>query len=242
MPGGAGQRGIGPVADPKTYTQEEVDAIVAEKEALKNNRDEALTEAKKAKAALKNFDGVDPAEYKSLKAQADEAARKAALAEGNLEAWKKQVTDQHQKEREADAKRISKYESALGKRLRQDELLRALVGKAEPTMMELLVEHGSKFIHVKETDDGFDRYVGDEKGNPLVADGQGTARTIDQFVDTRLKAKFPGAFLGTGSSGGGATKSTGGASGPTKSIASTNSRDFLANLESIATGKTTVVG
>lgn len=226
------------MADP--ITQEQYDAMVAERDALKANRDEALTEAKKAKAALKNYDGVDPAEYKTLKQAADDAAKKAALAEGNLEVWKKQVTDQHQKEREADAKRISKYESALGKRLRQDELRKALVGKADPSMMELLVEHGSKFIHVKETDDGFEQFVGDEKGNALVADGQGSPMTVEQFVDQKLKQKFPGAFLGSGSSGGGATKSTGGASGPTKSIASTNSRDFLAHVADVAAGKTVI--
>jgi hypothetical protein len=49
------------VADDKTYTQAEVDALVAEQTSgLKSNRDEALKEAKKAKEALKSYDGVDP--------------------------------------------------------------------------------------------------------------------------------------------------------------------------------------
>ncbi len=231
-----------PVAgeDTKTYTQEEVEALFAEREAgLKQNRDEALKEAKNAKAQLKSYEGVDPSEYKSLKEAAAEAEKKKALAEGNLEVWKNQVTEQHKKEREQDAKRVQKYESAISKRLRQDELRKALVGKADPTMMELLVEHGSKFVHVRETDDDFEQFVGDEKGNPLVADGQGTPMTIDQFVDQRLKSKFPTAFLGTGSTGGGAAKSSGSAGG-TKSIASTNDPSFLANLTDIASGKTTV--
>lgn len=230
-----------PVADPKTYTQEEVDAIVAERDAIKANRDDALTEAKRAKAALKNYEGIDPAEYKKLKEASDEAARKAALAEGNLEAWKKQVTEQHQKERESDAKRIAKYENAIGRRLREDELRKALVGKADPSMMELLVEHGSKFIHVRETDDDFEHFVADAKGTPLVADGKGTPMDVPAFVEQKLKVQFPGAFLGSGSSGGGATKSNGGAGGGSpRVIASTNSPDFLANLTEIATGKTTV--
>jgi hypothetical protein len=230
-----------PVADPKSYTQEEVDAIIAERDAIKANRDDALTEAKKAKAALKGYEGIDPAEYKKLKDAADEAARKAALAEGNLETWKKQVTDQHQKERESDAKRIAKYETAIARRLKEDELRKALVGKADPTMMELLVEHGSKFIHVRETDDDFEHFVADAKGNPLVADGKGTPMDVSTFVDQRLKAQFPAAFLGSGSSGGGATKSSGSAGGRAPAvIANTNSPEFLQNLERIHKGEAKV--
>jgi hypothetical protein len=221
----------------ETYTKEQVDQMIAEREAgLKANRDEALREAKKAKELAKRYEGVDPDEYKTLKEQAAELERKKALAEGNLEVWKKQVADQHQKELDAAAKRIAKYEGAVGKRLRQDELRKALTGKADPAMMELLVEHGSKYVHVKETDDDFEQYVGDEKGNPLVADGQGTQMTLEQFVDQRLKAKFPGAFLGSGSSGGGATRSTSGGSGGSKII----SKDDLYkgdNLQKVASGQ-----
>lgn len=229
------------MADPKTYSQDEVDAIVAERDAIKANRDEALTEAKKAKAALKGYDGINPDEYKRLKEAADEAARKAALAEGNLEVWKKQVTDQHQKERDADAKRIAKMDTAISRRLRHDELRKALVGKADPAMMELLVEHGSKYIHVRETDDDFEGYVADQKGNPLVADGKGTPMDVATFVEQRLKTQFPGAFLGTGSSGGGAPKSTGGASGGEKTISANDTKAWNANLADIASGKVKVV-
>lgn len=224
----------------ETITKEQYDAMVAERDALKTNRDEVLTEAKKAKAALKNYDGVDPTEYRTLKEAAAEAEKKRALAEGNLEAWKKQVTDQHTKEREGDAKKLTKYESAISRRLKQDELRKALVGKADPTMMELLVEHGSKFIQVRETDDDFEHVVVDEKNNPLVGDSKGSPMSVEQFVEQKLKAKFPGAFLGTGSSGGGATKSTGSAGGSTGRIASTNSPDFLAQLAGVASGKTKV--
>jgi hypothetical protein len=175
---------------------------------------------------------------KTLKEAAAEAERKRALAEGNLEEWKKQVTDQHQKERESDAKRIAKYEGAIGRRLKQDELRKALVGKADPSMMELLVEHGSKFIHVRETDDDFEHFVADAKGNPLVADGKGTPMDVPTFVEQRLKVQFPGAFLGSGSTGGGATKPTGGAGGP-----STISKSDLFkgdNLKKAARGEVTV--
>lgn len=229
----------------ESFTQEQVDAMIAERlaaevEGLKKNQQEALKEAKAAKAKLAAFEGIDPAEYRTLKEAADDAERKRALAEGNLDAWKKQVTDAHQKEREADAKRLAKYESSLAKRLKQDELRKALVGKADPTMMELLVEHGSKYVHIRETDEDFEQFVADEKGNPLVGDGKGSPMTIDQFVDQNLKTKFPAAFLGTGSSGGGASRSNGGAGG-VRTVARDDSRAFIANLEDIAKGKVDVV-
>lgn len=217
------------------FTKEQYEALAAEREALFNKNKELLGETKKAKDLAKRFEGFDPDEYRTLKEAAAEAERKKALAEGNLEVWKKQVTDQHQKERESDQKRVSKYESALNRRFKQDELRKALVGKADPTMMDLLVEHGSKFIHVKETDDDFESFVGDEKGNPFVADGQGTAMTIDQFVDQRLKQKYPGAFLGSGSSGGGASKSTAGGGGGTQTIA-VSSRLSMKDIDALNKG------
>jgi hypothetical protein len=221
----------------ETYTKEQVETMIAEREAgLKANRDEAVREAKKAKELAKRFDGIDPDEARTLKEQAAEAERKKALAEGNLEVWKKQVTDQHQKEKSELEKRLGKYESFTSKTLRNEELRKELIGKADPSMMELLVEHGSKYIHVRETDEGFEKYVGDEKGNAMVADAQGTAMSTAIFVDQVLKAKFPGAFLGSGSSGGGATRSNSGGVGGSKTI----SKDDLFkgdNLQRLARGE-----
>jgi hypothetical protein len=220
----------------------DIEAIVAERTAaLKQNTDQAIRELRQARAKLKDYEGVDPEEHRALKSAADEAARKQALAEGNLEVWKKQVTDQHQKEKSGLESRLAKFESFTSRTLRNDELRKALVGKADPSMMELLVEHGSKFIHVRETDEGFEKYVGDEKGNAMVADAQGSPMTTEVFVDQVLKSKFPGAFLGSGSSGGGATRSNAGGGGVT-TIASTNDPSFLANLDSVAAGKTQVAG
>lgn len=221
----------------------DIEAIVAERTAaLKQNTDQAIRELRQARTRLKDYEGVDPAEYKTLKEQADEAARKQALAEGNLEVWKKQVTDQHQKEKSGLETRLAKFESFTSRTLRNDELRKALVGKADPSMMELLVEHGSKFIHVRETDEGFEKYVGDEKGNAMVADAQGSPMSTDVFVDQVLKSKFPGAFLGSGSSGGGATKSNAGGGGGVKTIAAGDNAAFLANVDGILDGTVKIAG
>jgi hypothetical protein len=65
--------------------------------------------------------------------------------------------------------------------------------------------------------------------------------TIAQLVEEmKQDTDFARNFEGSGSSGGGASKSTAGGSGAVKSIASTNSPEFLASLVDVASGKTTV--
>lgn len=237
----------------KTYSQAEFDAMVAERDALKGNRDTILKEAKDAKAALKAFDGVDPAEFLRLKEAAEEADKKKAAAEGDFRslekqlidrhaAEKKQLLDQHANETKGRDDKISKLASAMEKRAVRAELQAALVkAGAKKGSMDLLVEHGARYGRVRETDDDFEGYVADEKGNPMIADGKGTPMTFELFAETTLKTKFPDLFDGSGSSGGGASKSgAGGGGGGARNIASTNSPDFLANLDTVAAGKTTV--
>lgn len=226
--------------EPETFTKEQLEAALAERlaaetEGLKKNQQELLREAKAAKARLAAYDGIDPEEFKRLKQAAEEAEHRKAAAEGDFSKLKEQMVQKHQAELGAKDKRVSKLESALNRRLTTDELRKALTGKVLPEYAELIVEHGAKFLKVQETDDDFDVVITDGKGNALVADGKGSPMTLDLFVEQTLKAKYPGAFAGTGSSGGGATRSTGGASGsdglPT--YASTNSPEFLARIDAL---------
>lgn len=233
------------MADPietETYTAEQYQALLAEKEALKANRDEALTEAKKAKAALKGYDGVDAEEFRKLKAASEEAERRAAEAKGDFESLKKQLTDKHEVELKGRDDRISKMQRALERRLIDGRLAESLAKhEADPSMLELLKLKGREFVRMKETDADFEEYVADEHGNPLVADGKGTPMTVDDLVTQTLKVKYPGAFRGTGSSGGGAIKSTAGSGGSQKTIVAGDSNAWNANLAEIAKGNVKVV-
>jgi len=219
----------------KTYTQAEVDALVKERVGgLKANRDEALAEAKKAKAALKAFEGTDPEEYKRLKTAAEETERQRAAAEGDWQKLEVQLKDRHKAEMGKAGARATKLQKALEKRLVQAELTAAIVRrKGDP---DLLLPHGERYVRVRETDDDFVAYVVDEQGNALVADGQGTPMTFDQLVETKLMVRFPAAFEGTGSSGGGASRTGGGAAGSARTIAAGDDAAFLANVGDIAKG------
>jgi len=227
--------------DPKTYTQDEIDAMIASKldeatAGLKKNRDDALREAKDAKTKLQNYEGVDPDEFKRLKDAAAEAERKKAAAEGDFKALEKQLIERHSAERQGDAKKIEKLTKALERRLVDARLAEMLAKhEADPSMLPLLQLEGRRYVRVKETDDDFEEYVTDEAGKgPLISDGKGTPMNVDDLVGQVLKTKYPAAFRGTGSSGGGATKSRGGAGGTTFNPASNDGQAFLAQLESIA--------
>jgi hypothetical protein len=230
------------VADePKTYSEEEYAAMVKERDALKANRDEILREAKKAKDALRAYDGVDPEEHRRLKEAADAADKKKAAAEGDFKALEKQLIDRHASELGVKDKRIDKLTKALERRLVQAELTGSLnrAELADPSMMDLLVDYGSKYVTMKETDDGFEQVVTDGRGNALVADGKGTPMTVDVFVEQTLKAKYPLAFKGTGSTGGGAAKSAT-SGGGAKVIAAGDQKAFIDNVKEIADGEVEV--
>jgi hypothetical protein len=205
---------------------------------LKRNRDETLRELAAAKKKLAAWDGVDPEEYKKLRTSAEEAERKKATAEGDFKSLEKQLVDRHAVELKGKDERIGKLNGALERHLVQAELRKVIAArKGMADMTDLLVEHGARFVRVRETDDGFAAVVTDERGNPRIADGKGTPMSLDAYVEQELMTKFPRAFEGTGSSGGGASKSTaGGGGGSPSTIAAGDTAGFLKNLAGIAKG------
>jgi hypothetical protein len=238
----------------KSYTQEEFDQLLKERldteiAGLKANRDELAKEAKTAKQRLKDYEGVDPAEYQRLKQAAEEAEQAKAAAAGDFETLKKQLVEAHTREKKSlvdgHAKqlgeyetKVKKYQSALEKRLIQAELTKAIAAnKGDP---DLLLPYAERFVRTRETDEDFEAYVIDASGNARVADGKGTPMSFEAFVQQDLMSKFPRAFDGTGSSGGGASKSNAGGGGA-RNIAANDRAGFMANLEAIANGKANVV-
>lgn len=230
------------MAEPLTLTPEELqvkidEAVATVTAGLKTNRDEALKEAKAAKARLAAFDGVDPEEHRKLKQASEEAERKRAAAEGDFKALETQLKDLHTKELGAKDARIGKLTKAMERRLVQAELIKAIVAKkGDP---DLLLPHAERFVKVRETEEDFEAFVADEKGNPRYADGQGKPMDFETMVEQVLKPKYPRAFDGTGSSGGGAATSAAGGGG-VSTIAAGDNAAFLANLDGIAKGTVSV--
>lgn len=221
--------------EPKTYTQEEVDALIAQNESgLKANRDEAVKEAKRAKDALKAYDGVDPEEFKRLKSAAEEAERKKLTEQGNFDALKKQLVDQHAKELEGRDGRIGSLTKSLERHLIDAEASR-VIAELKGSVKGLL-PHVKPHIRVVEVDGEFVAQVVDSKGNPRIGDAKGGPMTISQLVEEmKSDGELSRLFEGSGSSGGGASKSGAGGGG-SKVVAAGDAVAFGQNLEGIAKG------
>lgn len=227
---------------PKTYTEEEMQAAISEKTKIVAKNQELLDEAKSAKKRLAEYDGLDPAEAKQLKQKALDAEASAAAARGDVSVREKQLIEKHTEETRKATEKIAKRDRAIAKRTAEAELRAALAAAdADPEYQDLLLLEGERFVKAVEHDDDFIAIVTDAKGNARVADGQGTPFSIAQFVEQDLKAKYPGAFKGTGSSGGGASRAAGGASGVTPKTIAAGSPDFLKHLDKIAKGEIRVV-
>jgi hypothetical protein len=221
------------VAEPKTYTEDEYNAMIAERDALKVNRDQILKEAKDAKKKLGEYDGVDPAEFKALKEASAEAERKKAAAEGDFKSLEKQLIERHTAELQGKDTKIGKLTAAIERRLVQAKLAEALAKHdADSSMIPLLQLEGQRHVRVRETADDFEEYVVDAQGNPRIADGKGTAMTIDDLVAQTLKTQYPAAFKGSGSSGGGASKTVASGGGLTLPAGAAWGADDIAKIAS----------
>jgi len=224
-----------------TYTQAQVDALIAEQTAgLKANRDELMKEAKKAKEALKGYEGVDPEEHRRLKTAAEEAERKKAAAEGDFKALEAQLV---KKLADAEAKsgaEQARLRGSLDKYLIDAEAVRELAAHSDSPA--LLLPHIRGQMRVVEQDGAFVARIVDSAGNVRIGKGQGSApMTLGELIEDMKQDKtYAPAFRGTGSSGGGASRSTAGGGGSPSVIAADDSKAFLANLEGVATGKVEV--
>lgn len=227
------------VAD-STETQEEQNEEKTsqweeEKAAILAKRDEALAEAKRAKALAAKYKDVDPDEYRSLKQQAAEAAQKKAIEEGNLESWKKQFQDQFAKEKEPLVNENKNLRSALERRLVDAEATAALAAAKGKT--KVLLPHIKASVKVVEEDGEFVVQVVDSKGNPRIGDAKGNLMTISQLVE-ELKSdpEFAQNFEGTGSSGGGASRSIASGVGGSRTVSMSDNDALLANMDGILKG------
>lgn len=236
----------------KTFTQEQVDTLVAERLAtevagLKNNQAEALKEAKAAKAKLAAYEGVDPEEFKRLKAAAEEAEQKRLKGEGDFKTLEQQLVTKYEAKVEAERSTATRYRSSLEQYLIDAEAMRVLAEYSDSPA--LLLPHVKARMKVMEQDGTFAARIVDQDGNVRIGKGQGSApMTLTELMDEMKQDKqFALAFKGTGSSGGGAAKSSGGAAGGhvTRIAAPANGvlgKDFLQNLDGLSKGTVTLDG
>jgi hypothetical protein len=219
-------------------TPEAFEALRAEKEALIANRNEVLKEAKAAKAKLARYSEIDPDEYKTLKTQAEEAERKRLEAVGDWKAREAQLLEKVGKDIEAKESRIKALESYRERMLVDAKATEALA--AAKGSIKVLLPHIKAHIRVVEEDGEATVHIVDDKGNVRIGDSKMNPMTIAQFVEEmKSDPEFARNFEGSGSSGGGATKSNAGGGG-VKTIQKGDQAAFLANLDDIIAGNVKV--
>lgn len=228
----------------KTYTKDEVDVAVAEASAALNAKtQELLTETKRAKTALKAYEGLDPAEFQRLKTAADDAERAKATAAGDFKSLETQLVQKY----EASLKTVESEKVEM-QRAMEVHLIDAAAASElarHSDTPRLLMPHVRAMMKVvKEEGQFVSRIVDPITGAVRIGKGQGTTpMTLGELVEEmRANPEFAPAFRGTGSSGGGASKSaaSGGGAGP-KTISAGDNDAFIKNVTAIAKGKVTVV-
>jgi hypothetical protein len=201
--------------EPKTYTQDELDALIAERlasetEGLKKSQAQLLKEKKDAQARAALFEGLDPDEAKALKAKIAEMEQtaKAQAAGITSEALAKL-------RQEAAAEYEKKYGPVLTERDQLKSEIRGL--KLDSNVKAMMAKAGARAERIdalfKLSSDRFDLT---EDGKPMVKDA---TKEVDKFIAEDLLKEYPEFFQGSGSSGGGAAKSSGGGGGIVTRIA-----------------------
>lgn len=221
--------------DAKTYTQEEVDALLTEKvgevDGLKANTKKALDEVKAARQKLAAYEGLDPDEAKQWKAKLTELEQKskadaAGITAETLAKLRQETAAEFDKKFGPVVDENGKLKAEI-RGLRLDDRVKSQMGKAgvRPERIDALY---------KLTQGAFD--LTDDL-QPMVKD---STKEVSKFIGEDLLKEYPEFFQGSGSSGGGASKSTGGTSrvGPTR-IAN-DPASLLANIDRLAKGEVTV--
>ena len=159
---------------------------VAELDALRRKNAELLAEAKRAKSALKQYDGIDPDEYAQLKEAQEHAEQERAKAAGDFEAYKAKL-DKKLSEKDALIADLSKRNENTW---REREALAAIA------------KHGGNVTLLRGIVSGALAVEADGDGYSVHATVDGEKLSPTDYV-ARLKAddEYAGAFSGTGVGG-----------------------------------------
>ncbi len=223
------------MAEDKTYTQDELDELIDERnKALEKKHAKAMDQLKGLKRDLAKFDGVDLDELSTLRATVQELQ---AGAKGVSSDELKKIRDDVRADivrRFADPKIAAEELPWAADVLNENRGL-----KLDSVVKAEMARHGARAERIDAlftlTKDRFD----------LTADGKPTLREhpgveVGTYVSESLKTEYPEFYNGSGSSGGGATGSNAGGGGHQKTIAANDPDAFMANLEAIASNEVQV--
>jgi len=215
---------------PKTFTQEELDAAITERnKALEKKRDELLSEAKAAKDATRQREEeLAKLQTKIAEMEQEQEAKKVGITSEQLDKMRAEAQANLEKQYGPLKQQLEDAQREV-RELRLDNVVKGAMSKAgvRAERIDALYRLTS------------DRYDLTDDGKPMLKDDPGTP--IDTHIKDEVSKEFPEFFEGTGSSGGGAPKSVSSGIGRVKKIAADDGSAFMSNLEAIAKGEVEVV-
>jgi hypothetical protein len=228
-----------PVADPvKTFTEDEVAAQVEEKlAAAKAEGDKAFQklwdEAKQAKALAKKFEGLDPDEIRTLKQRFTELeqqkkAEKAGITSEQLDKMRLEIRADLEREYSPVKARVESL-STENRTLKLDNVVKGVMAKNGVRAERVDALYRLTAHDYDLTDDG----------QPMVKGRLGTP--VDKYVLEDLSKAYPEFYQGSGSSGGGASKSNAGGAGGVRVIAAPVGGRFGKDFDPEALSKGTAI-
>ena len=220
-----------------TFKQADIDTAV--KEALagaKSNDDVAFQnlwkEGKEAKAALKAFEGLDAKEGRDAIARLKELETAAKAGELGVDTEKvKVIRKEVEEELQELYAPVKKDNETLKGKLRELQL--------DNQVKNIMAKQG---VRAERIDTLFrlaaDKFDLDDDGEPMLAGHPG--KDVPKYITEVLGEEYPEFWPSSGSSGGGASRSAGGAGGVQKQIALSDKKAISGSLEDIASGKVVV--
>ena len=171
---------------------------------LRSALERERADRKAAEKRLKNVpEDFDPERWASLTDAQRKAEEEKAKTEGKWEDWKKQLQEQHAKEKDT----LSQRAQALTQKI--EHLLITSVAAQEIAKLDgsskLLLPHVERMTKVVEDDGDFKVVVVDDNGRERLGKS-GEPMTIAELVgEMRESDDFAAAFRGSGAAGGGAS-------------------------------------
>jgi hypothetical protein len=202
-------------------TPEEIEEMARELAAIKGKHEELLGETKAAKEARR------VAEARAGELEQTLKAHKAGVTSQELERLRAEVRADLDKQY-APTLDEAKALQAENRRLKLDDKVKGAMAKSGARADRIDALYKLTQGEYDLTDDG----------QPMLKTRPGTP--VEKFVAEDLKGMYPEFYEGSGSSGGGASRSVAGGAGSQKVIAADDGAAFLANLEGIAKGTVAV--
>jgi hypothetical protein len=221
----------------KTFTQEQVEALVAEQVgALREKNEELIGELRSASAKLKSYDGVDVKSMTARLAELEQQskAEKAGMTSEALAKLRQDVEVDVVKRLQSDqtaALRLFPWAEDLAKENRSLKL--DSVVKAEMAKGGARAERVDALFRLTA-----DRWDLTEDGKPVLKDKPATE--LGKYVADELRKEYPEFYTGSGSTGGGASRSKGAVS-TTPGFIQADAESYRANVEKLARGEVKMV-